>query len=49
MVRDADHVIVLADGVVSEQGSHDALVVQSGIYSRLFSLQASGYAAEPVT
>jgi ATP-binding cassette, subfamily B, bacterial len=48
-VRDADHVIVLADGTISEQGSHDALMAQSGTYSRLFSLQARGYAAEPVT
>src|SRR4029077_16953703 len=48
-VRDADHVVVLADGKISEQGNHDALMAQSGTYSRLFSLQAKGYAAEPAT
>jgi ATP-binding cassette subfamily B protein len=46
-VRDAEHVVVLADGIVSEQGSHDALMAAGGIYARLFSLQASGYAVAP--
>lgn len=43
-VRDADHIVVLADGVLGEEGTHDALMARSGIYARLFSLQASGYA-----
>ena len=49
-VRDADHIVVLADGAISEQGSHDALMARAGLYARLFSLQAKGYAdpsAEP--
>lgn len=45
-VRDADHIVVLGDGVISEQGDHDALMARSGIYARLFSLQARGYAAQ---
>lgn len=44
-VRDADHILVLADGVISEQGTHEALMARSGIYARLFSLQAKGYAS----
>jgi ATP-binding cassette, subfamily B, bacterial len=43
-VRDADHIVVLGDGVVSEQGDHAALMARSGTYARLFSLQARGYA-----
>jgi ATP-binding cassette subfamily B protein len=43
-VRDADHIVVLADGIISEQGSHDALMARAGLYARLFSLQAKGYA-----
>jgi ATP-binding cassette subfamily B protein len=46
-VRDADLILVLADGVISEQGTHDALMARPGIYARLFSLQAKGYAAQP--
>ncbi|HEY6313855.1 MAG TPA: ABC transporter ATP-binding protein [Streptosporangiaceae bacterium] len=48
-IRDAEHIIVLSDGVISEQGDHDTLMAQSGIYARLFSLQARGYATEPAT
>jgi ATP-binding cassette subfamily B protein len=47
-VRDADHIVVLAEGMISEQGSHDALMAEGGVYARLFSLQASGYVTEPV-
>ena len=43
-IRDADHIVVLSDGVVSEQGGHDALMALSGTYARLFTLQARGYA-----
>jgi ATP-binding cassette, subfamily B, bacterial len=42
-VRAADHIVVLADGVVIEQGDHDALMTMGGTYARLFSLQARGY------
>jgi ATP-binding cassette, subfamily B, bacterial len=43
-VRDADHIVVLADGEVIEEGSHDVLMKRSGTYARLFSLQAKGFA-----
>jgi ATP-binding cassette subfamily B protein len=44
-VREADHIVVLVDGVVAEQGTHDALMACRGTYARLFSLQARGFAA----
>jgi len=47
-IRDADHIIVLADGVIAEQGSHDSLMARSGTYARLFLLQARGYTSDPV-
>ena len=47
-VREASHIVVLVDGVVAEQGSHDALMARQGTYARLFSLQARGFVAEAV-
>mgnify|MGYP002777000272 CR=1 FL=1 len=42
-VRMADQILVLANGKVLEQGSHDELVQQNGRYAHLFTLQAAGY------
>ena len=42
-IRDADNIVVLSDGVIGEQGSHDDLMGLSGIYAKLFTLQARGY------
>ncbi len=47
-IRSADHIFVLSEGVIAEQGCHDELMAGGGIYSRLFSLQARGYAAQGV-
>jgi len=42
-VREADLIVVLEDGSVSEFGSHDALIAKGGHYAELFDLQARGY------
>ncbi len=42
-VRMADRIIVLRNGEVEEDGTHEALVAQGGLYAELFSLQAAGY------
>ncbi|GJD53140.1 Putative multidrug export ATP-binding/permease protein [Methylobacterium crusticola] len=42
-VRRADRIVVLADGRVLEEGSHDRLVAAGGRYAELFELQAAGY------
>lgn len=42
-VRLADRILVLHEGKLLEQGSHEALVKQEGLYAELFSLQARGY------
>ena len=42
-VRMADIIVVLAGGVVMEQGTHEQLLQAGGRYARLFSLQAAGY------
>ena len=42
-VRDADRIVVLADGRIAEQGDHDTLLAAGGRYATLFALQADGY------
>jgi ATP-binding cassette subfamily B protein len=42
-VRMADRIIVLREGTVVEDGSHDTLVGRSGLYAELFEMQAKGY------
>lgn len=39
----ADKILVIGDGHIIEQGSHDALLKQNGKYAQLFRLQASKY------
>jgi ATP-binding cassette subfamily B protein len=38
-VRDADLIVVLKDGAISEQGNHDELFAQNGIYREIHDLQ----------
>jgi len=42
-VRMADRILVLADGVIQEEGTHDDLIARRGSYAELFELQASSY------
>ena len=39
----ADKILVIGDGHIIEQGSHNELLLQNGEYARLFNLQASKY------
>lgn len=42
-VRMADRILVLADGRVEAEGTHEQLMAQQGRYAELFELQAAGY------
>jgi ATP-binding cassette subfamily B protein len=44
VARRADHILVLKDGHIAEQGSHDELISRSGIYADMFRLQSRPYA-----
>jgi subfamily B ATP-binding cassette protein MsbA len=38
-IRDADKIVVLKDGVVAEEGSHDQLLARGGVYAELYRIQ----------
>jgi len=38
-IRGADNIIVLKDGVVAEQGRHEALLASGGLYAQLYRIQ----------
>jgi ATP-binding cassette, subfamily B, bacterial len=43
-VREADQILVLDAGRITERGTHDQLMSTAGSYARLFTRQADGYA-----
>lgn len=38
-IKDSDKIIVLKDGKIAEEGSHDQLIAQQGIYDRMYRMQ----------
>jgi ABC-type multidrug transport system fused ATPase/permease subunit len=48
-IRDANKIIVLKEGVVAEEGTHDELMARGGVYAELYRIQFSAPAASPVS
>ena len=48
-VRNADRIYVLEQGKLSEQGNHDTLVQDDGIYATLWSVQTGEHNRQLVT
>ena len=45
-IHDADRILVMVDGDVVEQGTHDELLAKKGAYHRLYEAQFAGPAEE---
>jgi ABC-type multidrug transport system fused ATPase/permease subunit len=48
-IRDANKIIVLKEGVVAEEGTHDELIARGGVYAELYKIQFSAPPATPVS
>ena len=42
-VRMADRIVVLRNGALEEEGTHEQLLANAGLYNELFTMQAAGY------
>ena len=42
-IRAASRIISIADGVITEAGTHDELITRNGIYAQLYKTQNAGY------
>ncbi|HWF66389.1 MAG TPA: ABC transporter ATP-binding protein [Acidobacteriaceae bacterium] len=42
-VKMTDRIVVLSHGVLTEEGSHDELIRQGGLYAEMFEMQAASY------
>ncbi|MNW53018.1 Lipid A export ATP-binding/permease protein MsbA [compost metagenome] len=47
--RLAHHIVVMEDGQIIEQGTHEYLVRLGGVYLEMYQVQASSFAADAVT
>ena len=45
-IKHMDRILVFEGGKVVEEGSHDTLIVQGGIYASLWSQQSGGFIAD---
>jgi len=41
-IRNADRILVMADGQIQQEGTHDALLKTGGLYAELWGIQVGG-------
>ena len=42
-IASLDRLIVMADGAIAEDGNHDTLLKEKGVYAKLWSMQSGGF------
>jgi ATP-binding cassette subfamily B protein len=47
-IRNADEIVVITDKGIQEKGTHEELIVASGIYSKLYNAQFKGYIPDEI-
>jgi ABC-type multidrug transport system fused ATPase/permease subunit len=48
-IRNADNILVLKDGVVAEEGTHDELLEKNGTYAEMWNMQLHSNAGSQVS
>jgi ABC-type multidrug transport system fused ATPase/permease subunit len=47
-IRNADRIIVMSEGKVEEEGSHEELIAHGGTYSELWAVQSGANVAQEI-
>lgn len=42
-IRDSDIILLIEDGRIAEQGTHESLMEQNGLYASMYRTQMGGY------
>ncbi len=42
-IKDVDRILVIKDGIISEEGSHNELIRKNGLYAKLWNRQSGGF------
>lgn len=48
-IKNADEILVMAEKGIAERGSHDALILKEGLYSKLYKAQFKGYIPDEIS